>query len=125
MSGFRKSSGPSLVASTEPTGFALQDATPAILTWTTPNDGNLHSVVLTLSLIVSSAQTGGVVQVHFTIGGQSASLQLYNGGLGTGYHAPSLNYMPFTADPNTTVTLEQTTAQTAGAAALYAQIWAS
>ena len=37
-------------------GFALQNATPNILTWTAPNDGNYHRVVVAASIGVTSSR---------------------------------------------------------------------
>jgi len=113
----------SLQATTGLAGFALQDATPTIISWTAPNDGNLHRFIVICSLDVSSAETGGAVSLVCTppgVGVQTTSL--YAGGLGTG---PAYNTQQRLVQPGTTVTVEQSSALTGGAATVWAEIWAA
>ena len=49
-----------LVATTGVNGFALQNGTPTILTWTPPNDGQVHRVLLIAQENVTVAETGGL-----------------------------------------------------------------
>jgi hypothetical protein len=113
------------VASTGVAGFALQNATPTILTWTAPNDGQMHRVLVLGEVKVTGAQTGGAVSLTFTYPDGSASpvASVNAGGSGAGYHGLANNV--FLVAPGTTVTLAQTSAQTAGAATLWAELWAA
>lgn len=113
-----------VVADTGPSGFALQNATPTILSWTAPNDGKLHSVSLNSLIYVSSTQTGGQINASLTVGGQPYSVLIYPQGANAGVHGMANIISDFVCDPGTTVTLAQSSAQTAGAATLYAQLWA-
>ena len=54
---------PRLVATTGVNGFMLQNATPNILSWTAPNDGNMHRLIVFATLHVTSSETGGKVLV--------------------------------------------------------------
>ena len=117
--------GPILVlqATTGVAGFALQNATPTIISWTAPNDGNLHRFIVICSLDVSSAETGGAVSLVCTPPGAGAqTTSLYAGGLGTG---PAYNTQERLVQPGTTVTVEQSSALTGGAATVWAEIWGS
>lgn len=114
----------SLVASTGVAGFALQNATPNILSWTAPNDGQMHRATCFGIVNVTVAQTGGAVGIAYTNpdGGGSTSTWLA-GGLGTGHNFPTVRLILMA--PGTTITIQQTSAQTAGTATLYTEIWAS
>lgn len=102
------------------TGFALEDATPTILTWTAPNDGNQHHVYVDTNLDVTSAETGGIVQIQFTLpNGTSAQAQQHAGGLAAGFAHALIGYL---VEPGTTVSLVQGSALTAGAATLWAEM---
>lgn len=112
-------------ATTGPNGFALQNATPVILTWNVPNDGQLHRFIVASSLIVSVAETGGQVNVHFTTpDGTVTVFDISNGGGGTGFDYSAGRYLVI-VKPGTTVTISQDTALTLGAAILWAEIWGS
>jgi len=102
------------------TGFALQDATPQILTWTAPNDGNQHHVRVDTNLYVTSAETGGAIQVTSTLpnGTAVAGLQ-HAAGLGTGFAHAIIEYL---IEPGSTITLQQSSALTVGAATLWAEL---
>lgn len=113
-----------LVQSTGTAGFTLVNATPTILSWTAPNDGQSHRVLVWGQVNVTSAETGGKVQVQFNPPGVGAQLtNLDAGGHGTGLAAN-----PPTAvivGPGTTVNVVQATALSVGAATLWAEIWAA
>lgn len=106
------------VASTLQAGFALQNATPTIVSWTAPNDGQLHQALVSATLVVSSAETGGQVFIRWTSGGAAQVFTAFNGGLGAG----AVYANTVTADPGTTVHIDQNTALTAGAASVFATI---
>jgi hypothetical protein len=114
-----------LLASTPVGGFALQNGTPTVFTWTAPNDGNNHRVLVFASLGVSSAQTGGAVTVQITDpSGNVGTHTLYAGGLGTG-SSTGPGEFSMIVKPGSTVTVAQSSAQTLGAATLYAELWGS
>lgn len=113
-----------LQAATAAAGFALQNATPSILTWTAPADGNNHRVVIVCSEHVTSAITGGVVQASITTPDGGAGVianSLLGGGVAAGFRAPA--FSGIVVESGSTVTIEQTTAMTAGAATVWAEIW--
>ena len=45
-------------------GFTLVNGTPDIITWTAPNDGQLHRFEIYARLIVSSDMTGGAIYAY-------------------------------------------------------------
>lgn len=100
-------------------GFALQNGTPNILTFTTPNDGNIHGYYLASSMNVTVLEVGGAVNLNFTAGGHAYSNSVFNSGAAVGNY---IGVSTFPADPNTTVTLVQTAALTSGAAVVFASI---
>lgn len=119
------------VADTTAAGTALTNGTPTILTWTAPADGNLHTAVISFTLDVSSAMTGGELAstVSAFAGARSYAGQASQPSLGTGlYPGNGTNSSiptTLTVPPGGTVALKQFTALTAGAATVYAQMWAA
>lgn len=110
------------VADTGIAGFTLQNATPVILTWNTPNDGNPHPFLVPHNVSVTSAETGGVITLTYTDPqGVAASAQLDAGAHGLGTFAGAVGVG--IAAPGTVVTVAQTTALTLGAAKLFGSIW--
>jgi hypothetical protein len=105
-------------------GFALQDATPTIISWEVPDDGNLHRVLLLASLQVTSSETGGAVSGFIVSpgGGSPAEPGFVTGGQVQGNHVGITGGI---AGPGTTVNVEQTSALTGGAAVLWVEIWGS
>lgn len=116
--------GMSLVASTGPGGFALQNGTPTILTWNVPNDGQLHGVLVFGNLNITVAETGGGIQLQVTNPDASAFSASMNGG-GGGIGTASLSARLQTAGPGTQVKVVQNSALTLGAAVMWCEIWAS
>jgi hypothetical protein len=112
-------------AATPVTGFALQNATPAILSWTAPNDGQLHRVLLLASIDVTSAETGGAVGLNFTApDGTSSPFQpVFAAGLGV--NAAAGTALAVMCKAGSTVFFNQTSALSAGAAVVWAEIWGS
>jgi len=115
-----------VVATTGENGYALVNGTGAILTWTAPNDGALHVAIVIAGAVAPGPAVGGAVGVmaspdgaHFT------TTPLFNAALGTGTYEGSNGY-PVTSivAPGSTVTIEQTSAMTAGGVILYAVIMA-
>jgi hypothetical protein len=88
------------------------DGTGTFATIPVPNDGEPHAVAVYATTDVTAAETGGIIQVRYTSGGTPGIQQIDNGGSGVGLGA----HVGFPAcDPGTDVTLQQTSALTAGA----------
>jgi hypothetical protein len=112
---------PALLATTTLSGFVLQNATPNIFTWTAPNDGKLHMIFLSALTVVTSAETGGAWGINLTEADNTVRTPgLSAGSLGTGATRSFTSYM---IQPNTVVTVEQTSALTVGAATVWAELW--
>lgn len=114
-------------AATPAAGFALQNGTPVLLSWTTPNDGRLHRVMVIADQVVTSAETGGGVNLSFTDpGGTPRNQGIFGAGLGAGFTAAGSNGPNmFTVGPGTVVSLGQSGALLAGAATVWAEVWGS
>lgn len=119
--------GMGLLAATPLTGVALVNGTQTFLTWTAPSDGQLHRVIVASVIHVTSAETGGQIQQIYTPfpGGAPHNGVLFNAGLGsdTAGQVAAAIFSPVA--PGSTVTVSQTSALTAGAATLWAEIWGS
>lgn len=112
----------SVVASTGVTGYTLVNGTGTILTWTAPNDGALHRVVLITGQHVTVAETGGQISLNTTLpDGTAVNPTVFAGGSGTGGSGFTTSR---NIQANSTVTLTQSSALTVGAAVLWAEIWA-
>jgi hypothetical protein len=111
--------------STPMTGFPLVNGTPNIISWTAPNDGKMHRFLVWGGETVSSAQTGGEINVTFTApDGSVQNITMLGPSLSTGFSLIDAVYQMMSLIlPGTTVSINQATAQTAGAAKLYAEIW--
>ena len=119
--------GPTLAlqATTGTAGYALINGTGNIITWTTPNDGALHRVIILGNINVSSAETGGqITATAFDASGAELFLTSDPGGHGTGTKT-TFTMLGITVKANTTVSVLQNTALTVGAATLWAEIWGS
>lgn len=113
-----------LQKSTGAAGFALQNATPTILSWTAPNDGQIHRIQTFIIENVSVANTGGALSLTATDpGGNALNTQLDAGTHGVSEVQPSNKLIPI--GPGSTVSIVQSSAQTAGAATVWAEIWGS
>ena len=113
-----------LLATTGTSGFALQNATPTILTWTAPSDGAGHRVLLMGEVHVTSPETGGALTLSSTFPDGTANVvTVQAGGLSNGGYAMTLAGRMVKA--GSTVTLAQSTALTAGAAVAFAELWGS
>lgn len=115
-------------ATTPAAGTALVNGTPTILTWTAPNDGNLHPVVVCAALHVTGLETGGAIAVTVSAAaGQPVTNTIFAGGKAVGDYQGADSGVPDTnliLGPGQTVTVVQSSALTAGAALLRAQILA-
>lgn len=116
----------SLLAGTPAGGYALQHGTPTLLSYTFPNDGNLHRAVVIANQTVSSVTTGGSVSVSWTApdgtAGDWVALSQLNY---TGWDDSVSPTPPLLVKAGTTITVRQSTALTAGAATVWAEIWGS
>lgn len=115
--------GLALVASTPSGGFALQDATPTILSWVAPNDDHLHIALYSIGYTVGAATTGGEVGVGKTGWGPVSAVSAGQGVV-TVIQEASIGFSAIVLGPGETVMISQMTALTAGAENIYAQIWA-
>lgn len=114
-----------LVATTGEAGFTKVNATPNILTWVAPSDGQPHRFLIFASETVTTAETGGGVSTNQTApggGAQVGSNNIFSGGkiIGT-YHVTD----GAVVQAGSTVTLLQSAALTAGACVMWAEIWAT
>jgi hypothetical protein len=111
-------------ATTDLAGFNKVNGTPNILQWTAPNDSQMHRARIAYVQRVTSAETGGATQVTWTNpdGSGPASKTLGPGGGGAGTTSFDTEIL---VAPGTTVTLAQSSALTAGACILWAEIWGS
>ena len=116
--------GLTLKASTLAAGYTLVNGTGDILTWTAPDDGNLHRAMILNMLKVTGAETGGQVQAHWTDpGGGAQAAQFFAPNTGAGLVRQG-NLTVF-LQAGTTLTLSQDSALTAGASVLWAELWGS
>lgn len=123
-----------LVADTGMAGYALKTTGTApfnVLTWTAPADGKLHTAAIYLMLDVSSAMTGGELAAALTpfAGGRNWASQVSQPSLAaalwSGNGSNSQFATTITVPSGGTVSLQQFTLLTGGAATAYAQIWAA
>lgn len=85
----------------------------------------MHRFTIFSNLDITVTETGGAVTYFYTppVGAQQ-SHTLFAAGQGVSIPLPT-NLQPLTVAPGTTVTVQQTSALSAGAATLYAEIWGS
>jgi len=113
-----------LQAATPQAGYTLVNGTGNIVTWTVPNDGANHRFMLVAMLYVSVNQTGGAVQVTYLMpNGISTSQTVFAGAQNVGGHPPPASAWPAVCAPGQTITVAQSSAQTAGAAIAWIEIW--
>jgi hypothetical protein len=114
-----------LQATTGPGGFALQDATPEILSWLVPDDGMLHRVTAFAAMDTTSATTGGDIGWVITMpDGTQGFPGLMPGGQADGFNYDYVASL-LTVKPGSTVQITQGTPVSAGAAILWAELWGS
>lgn len=114
-----------LQAATPVAGFALVNGTPNIIGWTAPNDGQQHRFTVFTIMDITAAETGGTVNVNFTMpNGVAAGYTILTGGAGAGQNFNQTT-QTFICKAGTAVTVVQATALTAGAATMWAEIWGS
>lgn len=113
-----------LLASTPAGGFALQNGTPNILTYTAPADGQSHRVFLQVRKTVTVAEVGGAVQAAFN---GTNYAPLFPGGRapGTDPWSPQSAAVTALLAPGDTLTVRQTSALTGGASTVVIEFWGS
>lgn len=112
-------------AATPVAGVALVNGTPAIITWTTPNDGLQHRVAVFGEVNVGSTETGGAIRLAYTDpAGNAHNVTLTAGGSGAGLASFGSGNL-VCVQANTAVTVSQSSALTGGAATVFAEIWGS
>lgn len=112
-----------LAASTPLTGYTLVNATnTTMLSWTSPNDGQIHRLTLVFILHVTSSETGGAIAFNSFVpdGTAIGAVPVSAGGVVTGFGQFQREQL---VGPNVTSTVVQTTALTVGAAVAWAQFW--
>lgn len=113
-----------LVAATAyPGGYALVNGTGTLISWTAPNDGRQHRVMVIYGMNITVATTGGVMLWQFTNpAGASQSPTLVAATQATGTkHGQDAGIV----QAGTVVSVLQNSAMTVGAATFYAELWAS
>lgn len=112
---------PSIMSTTALAGYTLVNGTGNVVTsWAVPADGALHRVLMVASLDVSSAETGGQLQLAATMPDGTAFTFNFFGTQGGGGHGTT---QAIHVKAGTTVTVTQTTALTAGAATAWVDLW--
>lgn len=107
-------------ATTGTAGYVQTNGTGTVVSYTAPSDGKLHTVNLFGSVIITSTQTGGIISMTWTLGGNSHTTQIDGGA----HSAGTVPIATATAliDPGTTVSVTQSSALTVGAATVYATL---
>jgi hypothetical protein len=110
----------SKLAGTPAAGYAYTAGiNTTIATFTTPNDGKMHHFQLAWTIVAGAAgTTGGAIRLIYTSGGQQNFTSINAGGLTDNDYLEGS--FVATIDPNTTVTLQQQTALSAGSATMFA-----
>jgi len=106
---------------TSVTGYTLVNGTGTIVSWSVPSDGAMHQFSCVAVQRVTSAETGGSIQVTWNVpDGTATTTSLFAGGGGTGVSSFSQQKL---VQPGSTVVVQQNTALTAGAAVAWVQLW--
>lgn len=104
-------------------GYTLVNGTGTILSYNVPNDGLVHTVNVATNMNVASLETGGQIQVTFTTpDGTAQTFQQHAAGLAAGLARTNSACL---CKPGTTVTLQQSSALTGGAATLWGSMWSA
>lgn len=122
-------------------GLTLQNATsvggytlassgvPAtIATWTAPNDGLLHRVLLFTEAHITTVATGGSVQTTFTApDGVSTNKSVFGAFTGVNFYYPSNGPSPtnLVIQAGSTFSIVQNATLSSGAGVVWAEIWGS
>jgi len=104
-------------------GFSLPNTTSDLLTWTAPNDGQTHLVMVIGTFQCTTTGTGGLVVVNFTQPNGTVvtgNITLISGGR-TGGTSGQGN-VTMQVQPGTVVAVHQQSALSAGAEVIWADI---
>jgi hypothetical protein len=114
-----------LQAQTPVAGVALINAQQPFITWTAPNDGAEHRVLVFLTIDVTVTEVGGQIDVTYTAPDGTVFLgQLLAGALAAGVHVLQVG-SAYVVKAGTAFTVQQQTALTGGAAVVWVEIWAA
>jgi len=114
------------VAATPYAGVALINGTQSILSWTAPDDGKMHHILLGFMEDVTSVLTGGTVRFAIVLpDGTVYNLNVGAANASAGPHANAVGQSAFLIQAGSTVLLSQVAAMTAGAALVWAEFYAS
>lgn len=114
--------GPVAAQAVTASGTALINGTQTLLSWAAPNDGQMHGFVIVGSLEVATNETGGQITFTYTHNGTANTIQLVAASQVAGTFSIFAGRV---CDPNTTVTVSQASALTAGSSTVSAAILAS
>ena len=115
-----------LQVTTGPGGQALADSTAAVVSWTAPDDGQLHRFTAFAALAITDDETGGQVDLKWTSpDGTDQDETVFAADLTAGSYPADSGYLMQLVAPGSTVSWSQATALTGGASVLYAEIWGS
>lgn len=102
-------------------GVALINGTQTLASWTAPSDGQRHRFYAIMTQVVTVAETGGQMTLSYTQPNGNATTRVpFAGGSGTG-SGNQIN--GDVIQPGSTVSYQQTSALTAGAAVAWCEIW--
>ncbi|HEY1668492.1 MAG TPA: glycosyl hydrolase family 28-related protein [Trebonia sp.] len=109
------------LAATAAGGYTQVNGTGTVLTWTAPNDGQLHRVILLADLHVTTTQVGGAITMNcdFPDGFANAPSVFAGAASPGGYGA----FVGRVVEAGATVTITQSSALTSGAAVMWAELW--
>jgi hypothetical protein len=112
-------------AATALAGFPLQNATPTVLSWTAPSDGQNHRIEILATGFATVLEVGGQLNANYALpnGNTSPFPLLLQGGQGAGYI--TAGYVAAIIGPGAVVSIQQSSALTSGAATVWAEIWGS
>lgn len=118
-----------LQATTGNTGYTLVNSTGTVITYTTPNDGNVHRVILYALIHVSSNETGGQITITYTgpqAGATVHTTTVFAAALSSDTAGqPAASPIQVIVGPNTAVSVLQATALSGGAAVAWCELWGS
>ena len=110
--------------STAPAGFALQNATPTIVSFVVPNDGKTHWCLAMAGEHCTVATTGGAVSLNYVLpDGFAVGHTLLAPTVAAGDNSGMQNTLLIPVQAGSTVSISQSTAMTAGAALVWAALF--
>jgi hypothetical protein len=111
-------------ASTGVPGYTLADSTNTILTWTAPNDGQMHRAELWAIKYVTVVEVGGGVSYSNTMPNGDTNFYDFDAGNNpVGVVTEYLQPWNVLLAPGGTIFIAQQSALTSGASIIWAEIW--